>query len=66
MVALLAICNGLLSELLSSDATYLAMLRASSDAEKAGVPDKVFMDVVKIVEKQWQARRAGNPLSGMF
>lgn len=66
LVALLAICNGLLGEMLSPDAMYLAMLRARSDAEKAGVSDEAFMGVVKLVEKQWQARRAGNPLSKMF
>ena len=64
--ALLAVCVGLLSETMSSDAVYLAMARARKIAEMRGVPPQEFNRVLEMVMLEWKSQKSKNPLSSMF
>ena len=66
LISLSAICSGLLSETLSGDVMFLAMMRAQKDALAAGVPPEEYERVQEVILKHWEAKRARNPLSGLF
>lgn len=66
LICLLATCLGLMREMLSGDAMFLAMERARSEATKMGVDPAEFERVQEIVVRHWEAGRRANPLSGMF
>jgi hypothetical protein len=66
LISLTAICTGLLAETLSSDAMFLALMRASRDAAKAGIDFEEFNRVVDITIKHWEHQRSRNPLSKLF
>lgn len=66
LISLSAICNGLLSEILSGDMMFLAMMRAQDDALAAGVDPEEYQRVQDVILKHWAAKRSRNPLSKMF
>lgn len=66
LISLTAICTGLLAETLSSDALFLALMRASRDAAKAGVDLEEFNRVSTIILKHWEHQRSRNPMSRVF
>lgn len=63
---LLAVIQGMFSEMLSGDAMALAFYRARKTARDNGVSDEEFNRVGRILVKEWQKKRGANPLSGMF
>lgn len=63
---LLAICLGMMGEMLSPDAMLLALMRAQRNARSAGVSDEEFTRVQEIVVRHWENQRRGNPLFKLF
>ena len=66
VVSLSAITAGLLSEMLSPDAVWLAMRKAEGMAIKAGVSQEEFNRVKSNLNKFWAKKKAANPIGGMF
>jgi hypothetical protein len=63
---LCSICLGMMSEMMSPDAMYLAMCRAEDMALAHGVTPENWARLRDLVVRTWERRRAQNPLSGMF
>jgi hypothetical protein len=66
LLCLLAICIGMMSEMLSQDSMFLAMGRALGQAKAMEVSQEEFERVQAVVLKHWERRRAGHPLRDMF
>ncbi len=66
LVCLLAICTGMMSEMLSPDSMFLATMRACEEAKAMGASQEEFERVQAVVLKHWERRRAGHPLRDMF
>ncbi len=66
LVCLLAICTGMMSEMMSPDSMFLALMRADGEAKAMGASAEEFERVKAVVQKHWERRRSNHPLRDMF
>jgi hypothetical protein len=65
-IILLALIDGLLSNVMSSDMLTLSVFHAQAICREKGVDEEVFAEVVKKISDIHIDRKKRNPIGGMF
>lgn len=66
VIVLLAVLDGLLSEVCSGDVVALAVYSAQDKCAQLGISNEVFCEAMGKLEEVWKGKMKRNPMAGMF
>lgn len=66
VIVLLAVLDGLLSEVCSGDIVALAVYSAQDRCVQLGISNDVFCEAMGKLEEVWKGKMKRNPMAGMF